>query len=156
MAKGTTSSYKLYLKTAKHPIVDLPTYRSVTNKYLQYLISELEDNGQVVLPIDLGKIAFEGKKITIKLDENGNIKGILPIDWYYTRLMWEEYPEKRKKEYVYYDNDHTNGVRYKFKWLKKGNKVMYKHFYTFIPARGLKRHFASLIKNREKEFIVYD
>jgi len=155
MIKGTTSSYRLYRRTALEERVDITQYRDITNKYLLYLVNKLKENGQVKLPLELGTIVFEGKKIKIKFNEDGEVIN-LPVDWKLTKEFWNEFPEKKSKEYIYYDNDHTNGVRYKFKWKHLGNKLKFKRFYTFVSCRALKRDFAKLIKEEKKEYMVHE
>ena len=155
MTKGTTSSYKLYRINNSEECVDISQYRDITNRYLLYLVDKLLGNGKVKLPLELGTIVFEGKKIKIRFNEDGQVAN-LHIDWKSTKEFWNEYPEKENKEYIYFDNDHTNGIRYRFKWKHLGNKLKFKRFYTFIPCRALKRKIAKLIKEENKEYIVHE
>lgn len=151
--RGVSHSYKIYTKSSLNP-VDITTYRQIIGLYIKYIIGKLSDGNIVRLPEGLGELAFVGKKIKPETDEKGNIKR-LTINWKETKEYWEADSEaKQNKRLIYHFNEHTCGIRYRFIWYKKGSIIKNKNFYIFVPARALKRMFAKLIINEQKEFIV--
>lgn len=151
--KGKNDSYYVYRKLSKNPIL-VKDYRKITDLFIEFIINKLSNGEIVKLPEGLGEIVFSGKKIKPKVDDNGYIKG-LTIDWKATKTLWQEDKEANAiKKIVYHFNEHTCGHRYRFIWYQKGSIVKNKYFYTFIPARSLKRRFAKYLINEQREFIT--
>ena len=75
-------------------------------------------------------------------------------DWAETKKLWEEDAEaKANKQLVYHFNENTNGVRYKFSWIKSRVLVSNKTFYNLIMTRQNKRDLSQEIKNG-KEYLI--
>lgn len=148
---STPDSYNIYKALSKNPI-DKTTFLKIANHFIQFLMDKLFDLGEVTLPERLGKITITGKKTKIKI-EDGAIKGLAP-DWAETKKLWEEDAEaKANKQLVYHFNENTNGVRYKFSWIKSRVLVSNKTFYNLIMTRQNKRDLSQEIKNG-KEYLI--
>ena len=74
-------------------------------------------------------------------------KSTVLVDWGTTLKLWKDKPALLKKKYVFHDNLHTNGIRYKIKW-KRGRSApsSIKH-YKFNAVRTFKRGLNTYIKN---------
>jgi hypothetical protein len=57
---------------------------------------------------------------------------------------------------VYHLNEHSNGFKFTIKWKKKKNVIRYVEIYKFVPTRAFKRNLASVIKNKENDYLEKD
>lgn len=138
-------SYKLYKETAVNP-VEKSLYNKLCRDYLKFLSARLLLDGSVKLPERLGTVEIQGTKAKFRV-EDGLIKG-LPPDWYSTRKLWEENPQaKEEKRVLFFFNEETNGIRYKFHWNKTGVVTPNKYLYQLQLCRTNKRELARLIKS---------
>jgi hypothetical protein len=139
-------SYAAYKKEAANP-VSLEDYVHLTGEYHKFLLEIVLAGHKVSLPCRLGSLEIEGKKVKVKIDENGNIKGLSP-DWQKTRKLWEEDAEAAaQKKLIFHTNSHSGKIRYKFLWSKKKVLVANKLLYTLVMTRTNKRTLAQHIKN---------
>lgn len=149
---NTRDSYILYKNSSTEP-VDIKVFIKVANAFMKYLATMLLETGSINLPEKLGKINVIGRKVKVRI-ENGEIKGLAP-DWVKTKELWERDPEsKSKKQLVYHFNEETNGIRYKFTWLKSRVLVSNKTLYNFKLTRDIKRTLSGLVKNG-KEYLIH-
>lgn len=139
---GLRDSYKYYKKNSDKP-VDLKTYLDITQRYMKFLMSKVFEGWEVVLPAVMGLIAILGRKKKPSLDENGNIVGAAP-DWKATNELRKKFPGT--KEIIYHFNEHSNNIRYKIYWSKKGVITQNKKFYNLRFSRANKRAAAKKIK----------
>lgn len=148
---STPDSYNIYKALSNSPVTK-PLFLKIANHFMQFLVDKLFKIGEITLPERLGKITITGKKTKIKI-EDGVIKGLAP-DWVETKKLWEEDEEaKATKQLVYHFNENTNGVRYKFSWIKSRVLVSNKTFYNLIMTRKNKRDLSQEIKNG-KEYLI--
>lgn len=147
------TSYNFYKGNTNNPVSALE-YRRIVYQFFVFMLKELFSAKEVIIPCKLGSLQIIGKKKKPKLDEDGNIKG-LSVDWKETKALWSRCEScKDKKQLVFHFNEHTNGIRYKFKWTKKNVIVANKGFYYFKPSRYVKRELAKLIKQGKEFFIL--
>lgn len=141
-------AYTYYKKNSKATeIIDLSSYRKLMNSFNTFLMRKVLEGHEIILPNRMGRISVQGVHQNIRVDDNGNIKGTR-IDWHSTKNLWATDPEHaQKKTLVYFFNEHSDGVKYSFKWSKNNVPVQNKNYYTFIPSRHNKRTLAKLIKN---------
>ena len=93
-------------------------YIEICKAFFKFLMQKVLDGESVTLPGRLGKIEITGKKVKPIIGKDGQIKGLAP-DWVNTKKLWDSNPEaKEKKTIVYHFNEHSNGIRYKFRWNK--------------------------------------
>lgn len=143
--KEAYNYYKNNTKSSEK--INLSDYRKLMNSFNTFLMKKILEGNEITLPHRLGKISIQGIHQNIRLDEQGNIKGTR-IDWFSTKDLWFKNPEHaQKKTLVYFFNEHSDGVKYSFKWSKNNAPVQNKNYYTFIPSRHNKRTLAKLIKN---------
>jgi len=150
--KTVRTSYKKYKEASEDP-VDKSLYAKINNDFGKFIMEQVFEGQEVKLPARMGTISIKGRKIPIKYDEEGRLKGFAP-DYKATNELWKRCPEcKEKKQMVYHLNEHTNRVRYKFFWSKDRMLVENKTFYTMVFTRTNKRRLAKLI-NQGKEYYV--
>jgi hypothetical protein len=136
------TSYKHYKNNSGE--LSAISYREIVYAFISFLVIELFSGKLLKLPFTLGHMRIIGKKQKPKLNEKGEIINQFP-NWKETKNLWESCPPcKDDKQIVFHLNEHTNNIRYKFKWIKKGVTGIY--FYTFIPCRTNKRLLAKTIK----------
>lgn len=144
-------SYKSYKEISTNP-VDISLYLSILNNFMLFLVAKLFYKGEIRLPNGLGTVSIIGKKQKLVL-EDGKIKGLAP-DWKGTKELWASDAEaKENKQIVYYFNEETQGVRYRFKWSKKRVLIQNKSMYRLIMTRTNKRALAQMIK-QGKEYLI--
>ena len=139
-------AYDFYKKNYSKEIMPISQYRKLINNMNTFIMKNVLEGKEVSLPCRMGKISVQGIHQNIKIDEKGNIKGTR-IDWFSTKGLWASDPEHaKKKTLVYFFNEHSDGVKYSFKWSKNNVPVQNKNYYSFIPSRHNKRTLAKLIK----------
>lgn len=151
---GVRHSYNL-LKD-KNINITLSEYCNICNDFSKFIVKKVFEGYEVKLPANLGLIGIHGKKIKPTIDkETGEIKGCA-VDWKETYKLRNSNPiAKQKKEKIYFLNEHTRSVRYKFHWFKKNVFATYKILYNLRFSRHNKRHLAQLINNG-KEYLIKD
>lgn len=142
MLIGFVDFWNNYNQTAKEKI-SRKDYSKVLEEFFTFVVDELLDSKEVVLPERLGSLLIVGRKAKPKIDEDGNIKG-LPPDW-----------NKSKKTGIQLVclNEHTLGLVYKFKWSKKHVFGAFKIAYTLVMSRTNKRKLAQKIKEGKEYFV---
>ena len=149
---GTRDAYKLYKKEVVNP-VPLKEYLNISQGFTKFLMQKLMNGDEICLPEGLGRMKFIGQNIKPRLDEEGNIVG-LPVNWKATNELRESNPKaKEERTLVYFFNEHTSGIRYRFHWIKKHVFIRNKDFYSFKFSRKNKREFAKAVLEG-KEFVV--
>lgn len=150
--KNTRSSYPIYKSNSENPI-DLSEFARVNNDFNKFIMANILVGKEIKLPAKMGVVFVKGKKVKIKFDEQGNLKGFAP-DYQATKELWANCPEcAEKKQLVFHLNEHTNNVRYKFFWSRDRMLVENKSFYTMIFTRTNKRILADLIKKGKEYFV---
>lgn len=98
------------------------------------------------MPSRMGVITTKKAKMYVKLDKNGNLTTNYPIDYKATKELWDRDPiakEQRKK--VRFENKHTNGYKYEFKYMNSFANFPNKKIYTMVINRKLKRDFSKFL-----------
>lgn len=112
---------------------------AVTRKIQEEVLS----GGEVKLPGRMGTLSIRGKKTPFFPDGAHRYRN---INWKETNKLWEECPEcKENKQFVFYLNEHSDRVYYKWFWSKHKMYVSNRHLYRFVPAHTLKKRLSSLI-----------
>lgn len=136
-------SYKHYKESSEEPI-PLKTYAKIVNDFNRFSMDLVFAGEEIKLPARMGTLSVKGKKIPIKLDENGRIKGQAP-NYKATNELWEKCPDcKANKQLVFHLNEHTDGIRYKFFYSKERMLVENKMYYTLVFTRTNKRKLSAL------------
>lgn len=152
---NSLDSYKTYKKmtTLKKPI-QRDLYVKIVNDFMQFLMKEVWEKGSVILPNKMGKLEVKGTKVKVKTF-NGEIRGLAP-DWVETKKLWEQDEEaKKNKKVLFHFNEQTEGVRYKYCWVRNGVAAYTKDYYNLILSRTNKRTLAELIRSG-KEYNIED
>lgn len=134
-------------------VISLTDYRKLMNEFNTFLMKEVLSGNEIILPCRMGRVSVQGVHQNIRVDDKGNIKGTR-IDWKSTKDLWTRDSEHaKKKTLIYFFNEHSDGIKYSFKWSKNNVPVQNKNFYSFIPSRHNKRTLAKLIKSGA-EYII--
>lgn len=149
---NTRDTYKVYKKKSSNPI-EVNEYCRILNSFFKFYMSKLFELGEIVIPERLGKLQIYGKKVKVKFDEEGNLRGLAP-DWKSTKELWERDEEaKENKQIVYHFNEDTGGVRYKVYWNKTRVLFSNKTLFRLKLSRANKRYLSSIIKEG-KEYLI--
>lgn len=141
---GIADYYKHYRNSGGTQ--DRKTYTKTVRRFFE-LVGDVIINNEYSYKIfgRLGIITVKKIKTYIKFKE-GKLKTNLPINYKETNLLWKNNPEaKKNKKYVYYENKHSNGFKYKFCYLKYTANYANKSLYNLKINRQLKRKLADLI-----------
>jgi len=142
---GAPEFLRYYKIAAKNP-VDEKRFRAISGAFNRYLMDRVLDGDSITLPSKLGPISLQSFKPTIKIEDDGSIKGLAP-DWVKTKALWDRNPTaKENKKLVYHANEHTDGERIKYRWQKMLVNVANKKYYTFKASRNNKRLASAKIK----------
>lgn len=140
------TSYKHYKKNEENP-VKLNVYLSIVLGLFKRIVQMIFEGKDIKLPAELGVMGIRGNKVKPRLDKDGNIKG-LAVNWKATKEMWKEKPEKEAaKEYIYFFNEHTMGLRFKWIWARKDMKFKNKTVYQFKLSKPNKRTATKLFRS---------
>lgn len=107
------------------------------------------------LPYGLGSIRIVRNKPVLIFNEDGtidNIKSKISINWKETNELWRKYPKLRRKQYIYYENEETDGYIFKIVWsvfnMHKNHRNI--RYYKFKPVRSFQRKLKSYILKNNK------
>lgn len=91
------------------------------NKEIANLVLE----GNIVeLPQKLGYLMVAGKKQKVVVVNDGKRKRIYG-------LAINRVKSRQKGKLIFYTNEHTGGIRYRFKWDKRLKPILFKNLYKF-------------------------
>lgn len=122
-------------------------YLKITSGFMKFIADKIVDGDEVILPMGMGTIMVTGRKQDLKVDEDGNIRGLAP-DWRRTIKLWKDNPEaKKEKKMVYFFNEHTRGIIYKFSWYTLNIPLRFKKVFAFYAIRKNKRQVSDNIIN---------
>ncbi len=136
-AKDSYSSYKEEVIKDSPYDISLNEYREILNEVNKEIMNMVIDEGESVKLPFLGPLDI--MKYKMKL---GRTKWI-PVDF-------KKSAELGKR--IINNNEHTGGYKYAFRWSKQKTRLMFVHFYRFIPSRRNKRHLAYILNNRIRDY----
>lgn len=133
--------------------VSLKTYRAILDDFAKYMCDVLVEEGVINLPERLGVLRIVGKKKIPKI-KDGKVSNML-IDWNGTFKLWKEDDEAREnKQFIYFFNEHTNGVFYSARWYNRTVPLKNKFYYRFKMVPTLRKKLYNAIMNGKKYIIV--
>lgn len=155
--KKTSSEqfHSFYVKTCRQKGIkprDIVFYREIANGFIKFLVEKVFEGYEVQLSQNnsLGTLEIVGSKSKVRIGESGEVKG-LAVDYKRTKELWEKNPKaKEEGRRIYHTNDHTQNIRYRFRW--KMNKMNNKHkrLYGIIMSRANKRRVKQeILKGRQ-------
>jgi len=122
----------------KH-LVTHSEFTAINFGFMKFIVEKLLNGEKLSLPCNTGKIEIVGNKIKPKLLPDGRMMGVAP-DWVGTKKLRESNPEAKEKRVVlYHFNEHSNGIRYKFRWYKLTSGMRHRSLYAFKFSRPNKR-----------------
>lgn len=143
---------KNHINTKK---LSLQQYLKLMNGFAEFMMNTILDGERVYLPEKLGVIEIVGKKLNPKVNEDGSISG-LTVNWIETKALWEKCNDcKEKKQKIYYFNEHSDGIRYRFIWSRISMLLHTKFLYTYVPNRNSKKLLFKKINNG-KEYLLLE
>lgn len=106
------------------------------NKFIKELnkelINKVLDNSETIkLSGNLGKVRIKKQKMSF-------------LDASTLRIDWKRTKESNVK--VYHLNEHRNGYRYRFYWVK--NPMVNISYYSFVPTRANKRRLSNILTTK--------
>lgn len=133
--------------------IDRKKYLKLLNGFSDFLMECILNGETVYIPEKLGVIQVIGKKLKPKVNENG-IEG-LTINWQATFKLWRECEScKEKKQKVYYFNEHSQGIRYRFMWSRTAMLLRNKYYYTYVPNRKSKKKlYDKIVEGKEYQLL---
>lgn len=140
--------YKYYKATHSSPL-SKTNFMLVIKLFNKKLIDGIYRGMVAKLPMILGFIGVEVKTPIVEFTEDGSVdftKSRINTDWGETNKLWREKPELAHKTYVFHENSHTNGKKYKIMWNRKYSNIGCIRHYRFLPAKGMKRGFAKYLR----------
>jgi len=148
------STYDDYLKDNIEKPVDIKTYLKLNYLYFKFLFKKVLDGYEVTLPNKIGTLSIKGKKIKVTYDDQGRPKNLAP-NWKATKELWERNEHaKLNKKIVWYTNDETDNIRYKYFWSKKRAMMGNKLLYSLTITRANKKALVKKIKEEGKEYVL--
>lgn len=155
--KNLTDSYSLYKEKYKDQnIVSKSDYVKIASAFIKYIIYRIIHHSDTVnLPFKLGSLGVAGRREKISYDEEGNIKG-LSINWKETIALHKKCPECREKKQVIYNiNEHSDGIRYSFRWGLRNVMLKNKSYYVFKLTKDNRRELSrSIFSGKEYELVL--
>ena len=147
-------SYRLYRKLKyKGYRVLFQDFKDINYLYFKFLSDKFIKGDGVSLPFNMGHISILGYKTRKKV--NDKIVNTYSINWNKTKLLRDQCEEcKNRKDLVYNNNLHSNGITYKIKWSKFKSRIKNRSLYVFRAIRGNKRLIKDLIKLENKQYLM--
>ena len=154
---GTREAYERFLE--KHPEfkdkVSAKMHLSILRQFHSLLRKRMIEEAYIYSMPGIGAIAVRRRKIRVRFEEDGRLRTYnLPVDYNETRKLWDrDLIAAKKKQLVFFLNDHTNGWRYTWHWHRTGKDNL--SLYKFIPCRRLKRELAAALKDVYKRLSYF-
>jgi hypothetical protein len=149
---GVRALYYFYRRTYANA-VDGKEFSEIINLFNNKLIEEIYKGAYITLPYSLGDIYITKYKKEYEFDEDGNVitkNKFNMVDYKTTKELWQEHPELKSKQYVYYDNFHTDGYKFRIKW-KRYHTVRANKLYNFKPSRSFSRGLAAYLRQNPNQ-----
>lgn len=132
------SSYKAYKEQYGKSALSRGLYASLSIAYMRFLMERVRDGETVQLPSGFGRICILGSPGLSYMDMERH--RVARADWKRTYEMWARDPAtKEAKQYAILLNTHTNGIVYRYVWLKSSARMTFCGSYKFKPVRDIKR-----------------
>lgn len=151
------TAYKNYYKKKHHHSarkLSLGEYLKLMNSFAEFLMECVLEGERVYVPEKLGVVEIIGKKLTPKVTDEG-IDG-LTVNWIETHKLWKTCDKcKEKNQKVYFFNEHSDGIRYRFMWSRVSMLLHTKFLYTYLPNRKSKKLLFNKI-NEGKEYLILE
>ena len=148
-------SYQFYKKIRKEKQVNITIYLKIVSGFIQFIMEIVRKGCDIELAggRNLGIMGIRGKKMDIKIAEDGEVIGGR-TNWKETYALRARDPiAKENGERIYHLNDHTNSVEYRHYWWGEGMKITNKRVYTLVMARGNRRALPEAIR-QGSEYII--
>lgn len=121
-------------------------YKEISKEYINTIVDLMLEKGQVItLPYGLGDLKIR-RSLTIPEFGLSNSDRDLKIDWFSTNKLWRENPELKKKQYVYFLNEHSDGWYAVWHWVKFNIKIKGRRSYSFDPTWTNRRRLTQLMR----------
>lgn len=155
---GTNDYYKHYkdsLTKYQNP-VSRKVYGEILKEFNGFVRDGLSNKGiGYVFPHGLGRMELRKSKQEVFIDDNGDVKNFLPVNWKETRKLWNENPAaKEKKVKIKYTNEHTGGYTFRIVYQRSRANYKNKSVYKIRFNREMKRNLSkSIFQGRIDAFL---
>lgn len=133
--------YPFYIKeigTSGLYYIDQIEYCNIVYDFYKRIMDAIiRENVEFKMPYGIGELRVHKTKIKL------NRLNVLSVDWVNTVDVGK---------YVYHLNEHTNGFKYFFHWVKKRKKIKNLFYYKLVMTRENKRLLARLIKTGKYDY----
>ena len=120
--------YENYLKNC-NDCLSKKEFSNLIYEFNKKIIDLVIDGHIVELPQNLGYLYIAGKKQKIKIVNANGKKRIYGLSINRVR-------SKKVGKLIFCTNEHTGGIRYKFKWDRSKKKILFKNYYKFKATWG--------------------
>lgn len=124
-------------------------YLDIVKAVLKAIVLHIT-NGNLVWLDTLGMFYVATRKTRFKSEGH-----IYNVDWPKTREMWEKYPDRYGKKFIYHLNSHTDGKFFKVKWSWKKAYTKWKSMYGYKTTWSTRQFLTKAIKNGT-EYPLYE
>lgn len=142
-------TYNEFCKRHPHVQITFQQYRSILNTYNKMFRDYVVETGDSFkLPHGFGEILiwkWKKKKI-ITNPITGKQHIAMAIDWV---------KSKQQGKHIYILNNHTDGFRMQWKWLKSTARFELSEIYVFKPTRESSRKISEAIKKNPHHYHFY-
>lgn len=143
---GVYDAYKDYRKNKpkeKKYILTESQYFAIIRRINNFLADEIVLGKDVKLPCRMGTIEIRKSEKNIWIDENGNLKSNLPIDWENTLKLWYEDKEAYKNRQLI---RHEEAEIYRIHYDKLNAYYTNKSYYGFAFNKELRARLKRSIR----------
>ena len=143
---GVYDAFKFYRKTkpkGKNYILSESQYFAIVRQINNLLADELSEGRDITLPKRMGTIELRKYDTNVRLDEYGNLKTTMPIDWNGTLELW--YNDEESKINKTLLRQEVKEV-YRIYYNKANANYNNKSFYEFKCNKDLRQRLKQNIK----------
>ena len=152
---GEVSKKSIVHKDSKYNI-PITVYNTILKDFHLMMCESILKGKDFTLFERLGIIGIRKNKISIKVNEKGEVLTNAAIDFKSTLELWDQNKEaKEKKTLVRHINNHTQKYVHRWYWNKGDANFRNKTAYSFIPSRANKRLLAKILKDEDSDVDFY-
>lgn len=129
--------------------------RKAIRRYFELCIDDLTRGNHIYFGAKLGNLYVVKEKREIKYDpETDQIINTLPVNIAETLKLWKARPELRKKKFIRYTNEHSDGYMYRLKYEVSMATFKGKQYYNFKYSKPVREKLNENINNKNIEVFL--
>lgn len=122
--------------------IDYKQWKDIIDIFFRKIFDKIIYDGYVyVIGNHMGTLFISREKIGYEILEDGRVKIVgAKVDWWNTYKLWKKDEEaKKKKEVIYFLNEHTDGYKLNFEWNKFACNAENKKGYRLIISKRIRK-----------------